>query len=178
MNNTNINAKLDIPFDVFVVHGCTNGAHLLLQELPQLFVIFNLLPPYNMHLIFFCYIYQQTFLKAYIIIGDMVEDLLRKLNKDNFYKYSKLLSNLSPLEFSTLGCIIAITLINTLNPNEQNTIGNLLEMIGQILLTNYAQASTVDPNATPISECDFNSLKKEVDKIKNKIIKLSQNQNS
>lgn len=124
-----------------------------------------------MHLNFFGYCINKLFLKTYIIVGDNMEDILNKLDKNTVNTYSKILANLSPLEFSTLGCAIAIILINTLTPNEQNTIGNLLEMIGQILLTNYAQASVVDPNVSPISQNEFNDLVNKLNKISNSFSK-------
>ncbi len=122
--------------------------------------------------------YQQFFPKSYITIGDTVEDLLKKINTNTINSYSKALAKLSPIEFTTLGCTISIILAQSLTPNEQNTIGNLLEMIGQILLTSYAQASVVNPNVAPITQCNFLDLEKEINKIRNLVFKLYQNQSS
>lgn len=107
-----------------------------------------------------------------------MEEILNKINESTINSYSKFLSKLSPIEFTSLGCAIAIILTKTLNANEQNTIGNLLEMIGQILLTNYAQASVVDPNVAPITQCQFTSQENEILKLKNILSKLYQNQSS
>ena len=107
-----------------------------------------------------------------------MEDLLNKININTVSSYSKLLSRISPLEFTSLGCAISIILIQTLSANEQNTIGNLLEMIGQILLTSYAQASVVDPNVASPTKCNFISQEEEIQKIKKILFKLYQNQNS
>ena len=104
-----------------------------------------------------------------------MEEFINTFKKDDIINFSKTLSKLSPLEFSSLGCIIGIILCEILNPNEQNTIGNFLELVGQILLTSYAQASIIDPNFSSPSRCQFNNLKIDVEKIKKQIIKLNQN---
>ena len=105
-----------------------------------------------------------------------MEEIINNINKDQILSYSKILSNLSPLEFASLGCIISIILIELLNANEQNTVGNFLELVGQVLLTSYAQASIVDPNFSSPSKCDFKNLKTDVENIKFILTKFSQNQ--
>lgn len=105
-----------------------------------------------------------------------MEEIFNSLKKDEIINFSKNLSNLSPLEFISLGCLLGIILSEVLNPNEQNTIGNFLEMVGQILLTSYAQASVVDPNYSSPSNCQFNNLKYDVETIKKQILKLYRNQ--
>jgi hypothetical protein len=112
------------------------------------------------------------------MIGEIMEDILNKFNQNTINSYSQILAKLSPAEFATLGCALSLILIQTLNPNEQNTIGNLLEMIGQILLTSYAQASVIDPNISPVTQSQFSSQEEEMQKIKKAFIKLYQNQNS
>ena len=89
-----------------------------------------------------------------------LEDFINKFKNEDISSYSQILSNLSPLEFISLGCIISIIISQSINPNEQNTIGNFLEMVGQILLTSYAQASTTIPKYTPATLCQLDELKK------------------
>ena len=76
---------------------------------------------------------------------------------------AKWLYSLTPLEISTIGCIIGLIGIETLSVNEQNVIGNFLELIGQILLTSNAQASCVDPNFISPSLCNMDQMKKDLE---------------
>ena len=67
---------------------------------------------------------------------------------DNFTNqdYSGLsnwLNTLDPYEFSLFGVIAAYLIAPSLNANQQNSIGNFLEEIGQIILTIAAQNITV-----------------------------------
>ncbi len=94
-----------------------------------------------------------------------MEDFLKQINKEKIKVWSGQLNKLSPLEFISLGCIISVILSQTLNPNEQNTIGNFLEMVGQILLTSYAQYSVTDPNYISLSVCQGEQLQKQIDLI-------------
>lgn len=90
-----------------------------------------------------------------------MEDIINKINKNDFKSLASTLNSLNPVEFVTLGCIISIIMCECLNPNEQNTLGNFLEMIGQILITSYAQATTVDPRYIKASLCDLEKLKNQ-----------------
>lgn len=62
-----------------------------------------------------------------------------KYSKEDLIGFSKFLDSLTPLEFTTLGCIIGIIIASSLNNNEQNSVGNFLELVGQVILTNQAQ---------------------------------------
>ncbi len=91
-----------------------------------------------------------------------MEDILNNINKQKIDLLSQMLNKLSPTELVTLGTIIAIILCEYLSPNQQNTLGNFLEMIGQVLLTSYAQATSSIPQYIPISVCDFETFEKEI----------------
>ncbi len=73
--------------------------------------------------------------------------------------FSKFLSNLSPIEFTSYGCLVGILLAAVLNSNEQNSIGNFLELVGQVILTAQAQSSYNTPNSPTCEE--FNNFKQE-----------------
>lgn len=105
-----------------------------------------------------------------------MEDIINKINKDEIISYSKILAALSPLELVSIGYIISLVLVETLAPYEQNTIGNFLEMVGQVLLTSFAQSSAIDPNINAPSQCEFNKLKHQFESLQNKVSKLNQNQ--
>lgn len=104
-----------------------------------------------------------------IYIGDMMEDFFNNFNNKDISSFADYLQKLSPLEYISIGCILAITISQCTNPNQQNTLGNFLEMVGQILLTSYAQASVVDPKYISASICETEALKKQIDLLFKKI---------
>ncbi len=63
--------------------------------------------------------------------------------------------NLPPFEFTLVGNIFAYILAATLTNSQQNALGNLLELIAQVLLTIQAQTNNTDIN---IVESDINNL--------------------
>lgn len=77
--------------------------------------------------------------------------------------------SLSPLEFTTLGTVIGYILSCTLTVQEQNSLGNWLELVGQILLTFNAQGSSQLP-PSPAQYCHLvdkvKSLERELDNLK------------
>lgn len=64
------------------------------------------------------------------------------INQD-YNGLSNFLNTLDPYELSLFGSIAAYLIAPNLNANQQNSIGNFLEQIGQILLTIAAQQITV-----------------------------------
>ena len=68
-----------------------------------------------------------------------INSFYNKYTKEDLIGFSKFLASLAPLEFTTLGCIIGLIITSSLNNNEQNSIGNFLELVGQVILTNQAQ---------------------------------------
>ena len=71
------------------------------------------------------------------------------------------MNKLSPTEFVSLGSLIGVILTQFINPNEQNTLLNFLELIGQILLTSYAQATVTDPHYINLSKTQGEELQKQ-----------------
>lgn len=65
------------------------------------------------------------------------------INQD-FKSLSDWINTLNPYEFALVGVIAAFIIAQTLNANQQNSIGNFLEEIGQILLTISSQTITVE----------------------------------
>ena len=68
-----------------------------------------------------------------------INSFYNKYTKEDLIGFSKFLDSLSPLEFTTLGCVIGIIITSILNNNEQNSVGNFLELVGQVILTAQAQ---------------------------------------
>lgn len=74
--------------------------------------------------------------------------------------------NMNPRSFTILAFIIGYSLIDDLNANEQNAVGNWLLLIGQVLETNGAQQQIINNQTCNINTCsrDFGP-KKELLKI-------------
>lgn len=104
------------------------------------------------------------------------------VNQD-FKGLSNWINTLNPYEFALIGTIAAFIIAPTLNANQQNSIGNFLEEIGQILLTISSQTITVEQskrgNTTNYgiydefnnSNLNINHLINEIEKIKNELYK-------
>ena len=89
-------------------------------------------------------------------------DAFKNFVNSDYNMLSKWLNTLDPYEFATIGVIAAFLIAPTLNPTQQNSIGNFLEEVAQILLTISAQQITVSQakkgNTTSNGEFDnFNS---------------------
>ncbi len=96
------------------------------------------------------------------------------LNFD-FPSFSKFLSNISPMEFGTIGCLVGLLISYPLNSNEQNSIGNFFELVGQVILTIQAQQSI---NSNPNLSADFNDFKKQTEEKINLLIKELKKRNN
>lgn len=96
-------------------------------------------------------------------------------NQNNSFKsFSSFLSSLSPLEFTTLGCLIGWIITPQLNTNEQNSIGNFFELVGQVILTAQAQ-EVINTSYSSTNDLErhkqetnqkFNFLLNEINKLK------------
>ena len=63
---------------------------------------------------------------------------------NNVKNYAAFLKKLSPNELTILCSIIGILLCQNLSANEAQSLGNLLELIGQNLLTYSSQQQLLD----------------------------------
>lgn len=70
------------------------------------------------------------------------------------------LFSINPYELSLLANILGIILTMPLNANQQNTLGNFFELIGQQILTIQAQNANLTPNQN--SEIDINKLFEQI----------------
>ncbi len=86
-----------------------------------------------------------------------------------FKDLARWLTSLPPIEYSVLGSIIGTLMAFGLTIPEQNSLGNWLEQIGQILLTISAQAQVINPSnyTTPSPDTDekIKDLQQEIQKI-------------
>lgn len=74
------------------------------------------------------------------------------------------LMTLTPLEFTTLGIITGYILSQRLTINQQNSLGNWFELLGQILLTFNAQGTA---NQCNISCQQYNELERKINLLMN-----------
>lgn len=87
-------------------------------------------------------------------------------NQNDFSNFSKWLSSLSPNEFTLIAMITGFIIGQGLNYDEQNSIGNWLECVGQIILTMSAQGQLLSPSNPNLIE-KISNLEFEINKIKN-----------
>ncbi|MCI6763538.1 hypothetical protein MSH26_01500 [bacterium] len=73
----------------------------------------------------------------------MNNEAFANFTNQDYSGLSNWLNTLDPYEFSLFGVIAAYLIAPSLNANQQNSIGNFLEEIGQIILTIAAQNITV-----------------------------------
>lgn len=88
----------------------------------------------------------------------MSNDTINNFMNTDFSALSDFLTKISPLEFTSLGCLIGLLISSSLNNNEQNSIGNFLELVGQVILTVQAQGSF---NTSSPTIDQFNAFKQE-----------------
>lgn len=92
----------------------------------------------------------------------------------DYKQMSSILNQLSPLEFGTIGCLIGLILSSSLSSNELNSLGNFLELVGQVMLTCQAQMETVSSQS---SNQNYTQLKKELDEKFNFIMNILNKKN-
>lgn len=73
---------------------------------------------------------------------------------------------MNPYELSSIATILGFLIAPTLTVDEQNSLGNFLELTAQVILTINAQETTLEANN------DNNDSDKEVDSLKKEIAKL------
>lgn len=86
----------------------------------------------------------------------MDDDIIKNFINFDYASLSKYLKKLSPVEVASFGSLIGILLIPSLTQNEQNSLGNFLELIGQVLLSSASQAELINPS---LDEKEFINFK-------------------
>lgn len=106
----------------------------------------------------------------------MDSEHFEKFANQDFESFSDWLFSLNAYEFSLIATMIGFAISPTLTVNQQNSLGNFFELLGQVILTINAQnttlqqAKTKNPNIKPHFET--NSLEEEILKIKQELIQL------
>lgn len=104
----------------------------------------------------------------------MNDDSIKNFINYDFQSLASYLKKLSPIEFSTLASLIGLILIPSLSTNEQNSVGNFLELIGQVLLTSGAQGQLLNPD---LSQDDFDKFRKTYSEDLHFLLNLIKKQN-
>ena len=112
----------------------------------------------------------------------MNNNSFEEFTKQDFSGLSNWINKLNPYEFSLSGVIAAFIIAQPLNANQQNSIGNYLEEVGQILLAIAAQKITVsqaknnknniDDNFDEINNGNNNNYNSEIEYLRNEIEKI------
>ena len=82
-----------------------------------------------------------------------------------------LLLSLNEYELTVLGCAIGLLLAPTITVNQQNSLGNFFELIGQVLLTVNAQIINNQPSSPSKQQLyeEIKKLEREINNLKNNL---------
>ena len=99
-----------------------------------------------------------------------------KFMSQDFNSFSSWLFSLNSYEFTFIASLAGFAIAPSLTLNEQNSLGNFFELLGQVILTINAQGSTLNQsnsaksNIKPIIESS--TIEEEIVNIKKEIIRL------
>ncbi len=96
------------------------------------------------------------------------------INQD-FRELAKWIYTLNPYEFSIAATLVGLLIAPTLSINQQNSLGNFFEQIGQTMLTVAAQSQTVkhkNKQFSTMSDEDITDLEEEIHRIKEELYQL------
>ena len=85
------------------------------------------------------------------------------------------INTLNAYEFVSIATLIGMAIAPTLSINQQNSLGNFFEQLGQTILTISAQSQTVKhkmKQKSPVSKNNITDVESEIDKIKDELIQL------
>lgn len=88
---------------------------------------------------------------------------------------NKITIELDPYTFTGSALVIGLILVNELSPNEQDSIGNWLQLVGLVMQTYASQVTTLETNTK--SDTSIEDLKTSVDKISEELDKIKDSQN-
>lgn len=83
----------------------------------------------------------------------------------------KILSDIDPYSFTGSAVIIGLLLTKELSSEEQNSIGNWLQLTGLVIQTYASQVSTLETNNNQTRD-DIDSIKKAIKTIEKQLDKL------
>lgn len=106
----------------------------------------------------------------------MNHEEFKKFVNNDFNSFSNWLFSLNAYEFSLISTAIGFAIAPTLTINQQNSLGNFFELLGQVILTINAQNGTLKQaraKGTGIKpHLESNSIEEELLIIKKELIQL------
>ncbi len=99
-----------------------------------------------------------------------------KFMSQDFNSFSSWLFSLNSYEFTFIASLAGFAIAPSLTLNEQNSLGNFFELLGQVILTINAQGSTLKQKKAQKSSIkhgrELETLEQEILKLKDEVIKL------
>ena len=106
----------------------------------------------------------------------MDTDQFDKFANQDFAGFSSWLFSLNAYEFSLIATLLGFLISPTLTINQQNSLGNFFELLGQVILTVNAQNTTLSQDSVKKANIkptfESNTWEEEILKIKQEIIQL------
>lgn len=93
----------------------------------------------------------------------------------DFKGLSNWIYSLNPYEFTLISTLIGFIICPSLSINQQNSLGNFFEQIGQTMLTISSQSQTVKHKKKQVStmpDDKIDDLEKEIHRIKEELYQL------
>lgn len=88
---------------------------------------------------------------------------------------NKITIELDPYTFTGSALVIGLILVNELSPNEQDSVGNWLQLVGLVMQTYASQVTTLETNTK--SDTSIEDLKTSIDKISEELDKIKDSKN-
>ncbi len=88
---------------------------------------------------------------------------------------NKITIELDPYTFTGSALVIGLILVNELSPNEQDSIGNWLQLVGLVMQTYASQVTTLETNTK--RDTSIEDLKTSIDKISEELDKIKDSKN-
>lgn len=105
----------------------------------------------------------------------MTNDAYDKFVNQDFKNLASWIYSLNGYEFTLIATLVSFLISPQLSINEQNSLGNFFEQMGQTLLTIAAQNQTVKHKRKQISTMSnehIDDLRKEIHRIKEELYQL------
>lgn len=84
----------------------------------------------------------------------------------------KIIIDIDPYTFTGSALLIGLVLVNELSPNEQDSVGNWLQLVGLVMQTYASQVTTLEGDNSNNSNSDIDTLKEAIDKISKELEKI------
>lgn len=87
----------------------------------------------------------------------------------------KIVFDVDPYSFTGSAFWLGIILVNDLSSDEQDSVGNWLQLVGLVMQTYASQVSTIQSTKDNDSNDDIKTLKKAISKLNKELDKIKSN---